>query len=91
MGQDVGIRAKQRDRKGNLGGWICGRNLFRKELFSLGEHYTAFSFFLRVWKRDGKHVCYCSLTDTLGAPEDSLVPTQTGQVEFRVQVMPSTS
>lgn len=29
MGQDVGIRAKQRDRKGNLGGWICGRNLFR--------------------------------------------------------------
>ena len=48
-------------------------------LFSLGEHYTAFSFFLRVWKRDRKPVCCCSITDTLGAPEDSLVPTHTGQ------------
>lgn len=29
LGREVGTRAKQRDRKGNLGGWICGRNLFR--------------------------------------------------------------
>ena len=27
LGQEVGTTAKQRDRKGNLGGWICGRNL----------------------------------------------------------------